>query len=93
MPNPQYPTTQSLITTRINNPVITQSAKPRHILEEIVSHKQQEVAKRCEQLSLEALKNQASVAPAPRDFLSALWQNHTKLSLIAEVKKASPSKE
>lgn len=92
MPKPQYQTTQSLTTTKIHNPVITQSAKARHILEEIVFHKQQEVAKRREQLSLEALKNQASVAPLLRDFLSALRQNSTKPSLIAEVKKASPSK-
>ncbi|WP_412978841.1 indole-3-glycerol phosphate synthase TrpC [Nostoc sp. UIC 10607] len=92
MPNPQYQTTQSFTTTRINKSVSIQSIKPHHILEEIVLHKREEVAKRREQLSLEALKNQANVAPAPQDFLSALCQNPTKPSLIAEVKKASPSK-
>ncbi|MEH1806255.1 indole-3-glycerol phosphate synthase TrpC [Nostoc sp.] len=72
--------------------LFTTNAKLRHILEEIVWQKKQEVALRKQQLCLEDLQNQVSTAPATRDFLSALQQSPTKPSLIAEVKKASPSK-
>lgn len=68
------------------------SNKPSDILEEIVWHKQKEVAFLNEQLPLVDLQNQIPVAPPIRDFLSALRQNTYKPSLIAEVKKASPSK-
>jgi indole-3-glycerol phosphate synthase len=84
--------TQPLTASKINSQVAAQSAKPRHILEEIVRHKQQEVAQMREQLPLADLQNHVSAAPSLRNFLSALWQNPTKPSLIAEVKKASPSK-
>ncbi len=67
-------------------------AKPRHILKEIFRHKLQEVLLLSKQLPLADLQNQVSTAPSPRDFLGALRQNPTKPSLIAEVKKASPSK-
>ncbi|MGH8002488.1 MAG: indole-3-glycerol phosphate synthase TrpC [Brasilonema sp.] len=69
-----------------------QSGKPRHILEEIVWHKQQEVALMKEQLPIADLKLQVSLAPPVRNFLNALRQNYSKPSIIAEVKKASPSK-
>ncbi|MEH1919404.1 MAG: indole-3-glycerol phosphate synthase TrpC [Nostoc sp.] len=72
--------------------LFTTNAKPRYILEEIVWQKKQEVALRSQQLCLEDLQNQVSTAPATRDFLSALQKSPTKPSLIAEVKKASPSK-
>jgi indole-3-glycerol phosphate synthase len=65
---------------------------PSHILKEIVGHKQQEVVQMREQLPLTKLQNQLSAAPSTRNFLLALRQNPTKPSLIAEVKKASPSK-
>lgn len=81
--------TQSLTTPEINQ---VPEAKPRHILEEIVWYKLQEVATRNEQLPFADLKHQVSAAPPPRDFLQALRQNPTKPSIIAEVKKASPSK-
>ncbi len=68
------------------------SAKSRHILEEIVDQKQQEVALMGEKLPFADLKNQISTAPLVRDFLRALRLNPIKPSLIAEVKKASPSK-
>jgi len=90
MPNRQYQTTEFLTTT--DNQVTGLPEKPHHILAEIVFYKQQEVAQRREQLPLEVLKNQVSTAPFPRDFLSALQHNPHKPSLIAEVKKASPSK-
>ncbi|PMB47106.1 indole-3-glycerol phosphate synthase [Fischerella thermalis CCMEE 5201] len=89
---------KSVSTLEINNEVGTYgssllaSAKPSHILEEIVWHKQKEVAFMGEQLPFADLQNQISAAPPLRDFLAALRQNPSKPSLIAEVKKASPSK-
>ncbi len=90
MSNRQYQTTEFL--TAINNQATVLSGKPRHILAEIVLYKQQEVAQRRKRLPLEVLKNQVSAAPCPQDFLGALQDNPHKPSLIAEVKKASPSK-
>ena len=75
-----------------HQPSTTAEAKPRHILKEIFRHKLQEVLLLSKQLPLADLQNQVSTAPSPRDFLGALRQNPTKPSLIAEVKKASPSK-
>ncbi len=69
-----------------------QSTKPHHILEEIVWQKQQEVTVMKEQLTLTDLKSQLNLAPTVRNFLNALRQNSIKPSIIAEVKKASPTK-
>ena len=63
-----------------------------NILDEIVWHKETEVAQLREKLPLANLQRQASQAPPPRDFVAALRQGKTKPALIAEVKKASPSK-
>jgi indole-3-glycerol phosphate synthase len=65
---------------------------PRHILREIVLHKFQEVERRAAQLPLEDVQYQVNMAPALRDFLGALRQPSAQPHLIAEVKKASPSK-
>lgn len=65
---------------------------PRHILREIVLHKFQEVERRAAQLPLEEVQHQVSTAPIPRDFLGALRQPSAQPHVIAEVKKASPSK-
>ncbi|MBW4597021.1 MAG: indole-3-glycerol phosphate synthase TrpC [Brasilonema angustatum HA4187-MV1] len=70
----------------------TTSTKSRHILEEIVEHKQQEVALMKQQLPIADLKLQVNIAPPVRNFLNAIRQNYTPPSVIAEVKKASPSK-
>ena len=75
-----------------HQPSTTAEAKPRHILKEIFGHKLQEVLLLSKQLPLADLQNPVSAASPPRDFLGALRQNPTKPSLIAEVKKASPSK-
>lgn len=64
----------------------------RHILEEIVWYKEQEVAQMRSQLPLIDLQQQVKDTPAAKDFLLALQQSPNKPSLIAEVKKASPSK-
>lgn len=67
-------------------------AEPSHILEEIVWHKEIEVAQQREKTPLADLQSQALKAQPPLDFVAALRQGKTKPALIAEVKKASPSK-
>ena len=67
-------------------------AAPSHILEEIVWHKEVEVNQMRERLPLQELQKQALSAPPTRDFVAALRNGRTKPALIAEVKKASPSK-
>ncbi|KAF3891052.1 MULTISPECIES: indole-3-glycerol phosphate synthase TrpC [Nostocales] len=77
---------------QIENQAIARSVKPQHILDEIVRYKHQEVSKRHELLPFTNLLNQIGNAPAVRDFLLALQNSSKNPSLIAEVKKASPSK-
>lgn len=67
-------------------------SEPQNILEEIVWHKETEVAQMRERLPLMELQHQAKNSPQPRDFFAALKAGKTKPALIAEVKKASPSK-
>jgi len=68
-------------------------AEPRHILEEIIWHKEQEVAQMREAVPLIALQKQVrELATSPRPFIQALQQVRRKPAVIAEVKKASPSK-
>ena len=72
-----------------------------NILEQIIAHKQTEIAS----LDTPALRRAAESSPAPRDFLSAISARPTgeglgvrerrfisRPSLIAELKRASPSK-
>jgi len=65
---------------------------PRHILEKIVWHKEQEVEQLRELLPLPELQRQVLEAPPARSFIGALRSPLTQPALIAEVKKASPSK-
>jgi indole-3-glycerol phosphate synthase len=69
-----------------------QQAEPRHILERIVWEKDREVAASRQRLSLQKLQQQVADLPATRDFLAALRASCRKPAVIAEVKKASPSK-
>ncbi|KAK0588416.1 hypothetical protein LWI29_000666 [Acer saccharum] len=62
---------------------------PRNILEEIIWHKDVEVAQLKERRPLFWLKNALDSAPPTKDFVGAL---RAAYSLIAEVKKASPSR-
>ena len=64
------------------------------ILKKIITRKWQEVAERSEQLPLAALQRQAQAADAPRGFTQALQNrvNAGQAGIIAEIKKASPSK-
>lgn len=67
-------------------------AEPRNILEKIVWHKEVEVARMRETVTLADLNRQLVSAPAVRDFVAALRRGNTHPAVIAEVKKASPSK-
>ncbi|MFO7629257.1 MAG: indole-3-glycerol phosphate synthase TrpC [Prochlorococcaceae cyanobacterium] len=69
-----------------------QEGEPRHILEEIVWAKDRELAAARERVSLQQLNKQISELPPPRDFLAALKASCRKPAVIAEIKKASPSK-
>ncbi|MDZ8184940.1 MAG: indole-3-glycerol phosphate synthase TrpC [Nostoc sp. ChiSLP02] len=72
--------------------MINQVIAHRKILEEIVLHKKQEVRRMQQELSSAFLQQKLIAAPIVRDFLSALQENPQQPSLIAEVKKASPSR-
>jgi indole-3-glycerol phosphate synthase len=64
------------------------------ILNRIADYKREEVAQRRAQTPLSALEEQIATQSAPRGFAKALVANKQpdSLSLIAEIKKASPSK-
>ena len=65
---------------------------PKNILEKIVWEKVREVDITRARVPLENLQSQISNLPPPRDFLKALKKNTHLPSIIAEIKKASPSK-
>ncbi|MGY6531064.1 MAG: indole-3-glycerol phosphate synthase TrpC [Cyanobacterium sp.] len=68
-------------------------AEPQNILEEIVWYKEQEVKKMRDRLSLLDLRVKVNnLTNQPKDFLGALHHSPHQPALIAEVKKASPSK-
>ncbi len=69
-----------------------EEGQPRHILEEIVWEKDREVNAARERVSLEKLRQQVAELPPCRDFVAALRAACRKPAVIAEVKKASPSK-
>ena len=69
-----------------------EEAAPRHILEEILWEKDRELTASRDRVPLEKLKQQVADLPSCRDFVAALRSSCRKPAVIAEVKKASPSK-
>jgi indole-3-glycerol phosphate synthase len=78
--------------------IATPDAIPSNILEEIIWHKEKEVDQWRDKLALADLQRQlkdrtaANDLAPPLDFLAALKDSQTDPAVIAEVKKASPSK-
>ena len=66
--------------------------KPWHILEEIIWEKDREIDVARQKVPLETLRSQIQDLPPTRDFIAALRSVTTPPAVIAEVKKASPSK-
>lgn len=62
------------------------------ILETILAHKRQQVAESQQRLPLAELERRLSAAPPVRSFRRALLRPDGYVAVIAEVKKASPSK-
>ncbi len=64
------------------------------VLKKILARKAEEIVERCERESLKALSSRAASADAPRGFVEALNRKIATgdAAVIAEVKKASPSK-
>jgi indole-3-glycerol phosphate synthase len=86
------PPNPSVEVVNLRYTVKVEDEKPKHILEEIVWYKEKEVDRLRDRIPLLELRKQVKDLPPPRDFLAAIKQGKTKPALIAEVKKASPSK-
>ncbi len=67
-------------------------SKPKSILEEIVWEKDREVEIARNKVPLEDLKKKIKGLPETKNFIEALKTSKTKPALIAEIKKASPSR-
>ena len=85
-PNPKVNTGEVVYQSKIPD------TEPNNILEEIVWYKEVEVERMRDRLPLLKLQKQVKDATPPKDFLAALNNGKTDPALIAEVKKASPSK-
>ena len=87
---PSTPVNVSTLEYQIKVP----DGEPRNILEKIVWHKETEVAQLREKMPLKRLQQQVQALPETKGFIAALRAQAEKQApaLIAEVKKASPSK-
>jgi indole-3-glycerol phosphate synthase len=72
--------------------MLLKSVRSPNILEEILSYKQEEVVQLQQHYDLKDLQSQAQKASPCHNFQQALQQSNQYPSLIAEVKKASPSR-
>ena len=82
-------------TVRVENleyAVPHREAQAKNILEEIVWHKDREIKKFKKIDSLEDLIKKINKLPAPKDFCKGILQSKINPGVIAEIKKASPSK-
>lgn len=75
-----------------NYQIAPADAEPANILEKIIWQKEQEVEQMRQARPISFLVQQLENAPVVRDFAAALRHSPQKPALIAEVKKASPSK-
>lgn len=62
------------------------------ILDEIVEHKREELGRRRREIPRGELERRSAARPRPRDFKRALTPEPGGVRLLAEVKKASPSR-
>ncbi len=69
-----------------------EDSEPRNILEKIVWEKDREINISRQRVPLDELKSQVQNLPETKDFLGALKKTPTVPAIIAEIKKASPSK-
>ena len=69
-----------------------EESEPRNILEKIVWEKDREIETARQRMPLVKLKARVAELPGARDFLGALRAAPVRPAVIAEVKKASPSK-
>ncbi len=67
-------------------------AEPRNILEKIVWQKEREVTHARNRIPLANLISKIEELPQPKNFLDALKNSSNSPAVIAEIKKASPSK-
>ncbi len=82
-------------TVRVENleyAVPHREAQAKNILEEIVWHKDIEIKNFKKIVSLEDLIKKIEILPAPKDFYKNILESKIKPGVIAEIKKASPSK-
>jgi indole-3-glycerol phosphate synthase len=86
------PPNPSISVEALSYKIKADDAEPRNILEKIVWHKDKEIDKMRETVPLVELRKQLVDAPTPLNFLEALRNGKTSPALVAEVKKASPSK-
>jgi indole-3-glycerol phosphate synthase len=71
--------------------MLLESVRSHNFLEEIFSYKQEEVVQLKQHYNLKDLQSQVQKASYCHNFQQALQQSNQQPSLIAEVKKASPS--
>jgi indole-3-glycerol phosphate synthase len=86
------PPSSSISISHLEYQIEVPGDRPEHILEEIVWFKEREVSLLREKKPLDTLQKQVAELSAPLNFLGALKQGKTAPAVIAEVKKASPSK-
>jgi indole-3-glycerol phosphate synthase len=86
------PPSSAISVSYLEYQIVVPENQPAHILEEIVWYKEREVTQMREKLPLATLQKQVPEMSPPLDFLAALKPGKTDPAVIAEVKKASPSK-